>query len=362
MKVLHIIDSLGLGGAQTVVKGIFEAQKDNSDIYLYALRTRTITTQIDHPHVLIYPSESKYSLGPLFAMRRLIQKEGITILHCHLFRANVFGWLLKIIWFPKSKLIMHEHGSIALDGAAYKSQLKVSKRAVTAYIAVSNAMKVELAKINLDQNKVFVIHNFVDLNKFDRKNISWDIQEERKKLGIPENAFVIGFAGRLSEEKGWKEFLEAGKAAAQELENLYLLVAGDGKDKEAFLKHIKNLNLSNKVAYLGYIDNMVGFYSLIDCLIIPSTKESFGLSALEAQSMRVPIIVSAIDGLKEIVTGQRGLEFESRDSNDLANKILLLHRDLALQSKIVAEADKTIQKYAAKPYIQSLNTLYAYEA
>lgn len=59
MRILHIIDSLGLGGAQTVVKGVFESQFKNDNIFLYSLRKGKINTKINHKNVKVYDSTKK---------------------------------------------------------------------------------------------------------------------------------------------------------------------------------------------------------------------------------------------------------------------------------------------------------------
>ncbi len=80
MRILHLIDSLGLGGAQTLVKGIFEVQKNNADIFLYALRKREINVKVDHLNVRCYKSESKYSFGPLRELKGIIEKEKVEVI------------------------------------------------------------------------------------------------------------------------------------------------------------------------------------------------------------------------------------------------------------------------------------------
>src|SRR3989338_4867280 len=162
MKILHIIDSLGLGGAQTVVKGIFEKQPKNKDIFLYALRKREITTKIKNKNVKIFNSTSKYSLEPIKELRKLIEKEKIDILHCHLFRAQVLGWILKRFYFPKIKLIMHEHGQIFQNDIHYNFLMSKMQKEVNLFIAVSKATKQKLIeKAKIDPKKITVLYNFV---------------------------------------------------------------------------------------------------------------------------------------------------------------------------------------------------------
>ena len=77
MRILHIIDTLWIGGAQTVVKSIFEKQKDNKDIFLFALRKREINIEINHSNVFLYQSKAKYSFAPIKELRRIIKESKI---------------------------------------------------------------------------------------------------------------------------------------------------------------------------------------------------------------------------------------------------------------------------------------------
>ncbi|MBS8122403.1 hypothetical protein [Candidatus Vampirococcus lugosii] len=74
-KTLHLIDSMGLGGAQTVVKGIFEKQKDNSNIFLYALRKRDINIKINHQNIFINNSKNKFSYNDIVIKSLSINKK-----------------------------------------------------------------------------------------------------------------------------------------------------------------------------------------------------------------------------------------------------------------------------------------------
>lgn len=108
--VLHLVDSLGLGGTQTILKDYFESRSGDRTVHLYALRKVPRQTVIAHSNVQVNSSASRFSIAPLFHLRRLVRERGIGILHCHLFRAQVFGFLLKALFFPRITLVFHEHG------------------------------------------------------------------------------------------------------------------------------------------------------------------------------------------------------------------------------------------------------------
>jgi L-malate glycosyltransferase len=359
MKILHIIDSLGLGGAQTVVKGIFETQKDNKDIFLFALRTREITTEIDHKNVFLYSSKSKYSLAPLLALKKLVEKEKIDILHCHLFRSNVFGWLLKVIWFPRIKLVIHEHGGVIEDGLPYKLFLKISRRSVDLYIAVSKFIRVSLTESGVPGGKVKLLYNFVDTEKFNRDRITWNIADERKKLGIPANAFVVGFAGRLTERKGWREFVQAAAIISKQGKSIKFLIAGDGADRDKLLKLIAGNGLQNQISFLGRVQDMTWFYSLLDCFVIPSHYEPMGITELEAMAMQVPVVASNVPALNEIIKDEiNGILFDV-EQNNLAEKITLIRIDTQLRGHISKNCTEDIQRHNLVEYLNKLQKVYA---
>lgn len=360
MKILHIIDTIGLGGAQSVVKGIFESYKDNQDLFLYALRERSIRYEIDHTNVWVFPDRKKFSLKPLTPLKKLIEKENIEMLHCHLFRSQVFGYLLKKIYFPRITLIFHEHAEIFENNMMFNSFLKIARHRIDFTLACSHAAKQHLVKrAGIAENRIEVLHNFVDLDKFNRKNIKWSIDKAKEKLGIKKDDIVVGFAGRLIKRKGWEEFIAAADILQKKGVSLKFLIAGEGADKEKLLKLIERYRLKNSLIYIGYISDMVWFYSLLNCFVIPSHYEPMGITEIEAQAMHIPVIAANVEGLNEIIKHrENGLLFEPKNAKDLAEKIHLLFEYDQLRSQIIQNASKTVQNHALPRYNHKLSQIY----
>lgn len=196
MKILHIVDTIWLWWAQTVVKWIFEKQKDNSNIFLYALRKKDINIEINHQNIFSNNSKNKFSF-PLFKLRKFIKENNIEILHCHLAKSQIIWWVLKTLFFPNIKLVFHEHGEIFQDWKIYPFLMNIFKNKVDLYFAVSKATKKYiLQKTNFQEEKIKLLYNFVDLDKF-KKIENFNIEKERKKYWITKNDFVIWFASRI---------------------------------------------------------------------------------------------------------------------------------------------------------------------
>ena len=167
LNVLHLIDHLGLGGAQEVVKGIIGNPKDNDisdvNIQLYSLRQSQFEKKVDHPNIHVYPSSGRYSLKPLFAVKSFIEKHNIHVLHCHLFRSQCFGWILKKMFFPRMTLIFHEHGRVLRGNRVTNCLLRIIRKDVDLFIAVSKFIEESLiSDVDISPKKIRVLNNYVN--------------------------------------------------------------------------------------------------------------------------------------------------------------------------------------------------------
>lgn len=358
MKVLHLIDHLGIGGAQTVVTGILTRDREQD---CFAIRNKKASAvNIDNVYCSMSKSKLKLNVLTLFKIKKLILQNNYPILHCHLFAGYLYGYLLKRLWFPAIKLIFHEHGQIFRKQKLYDSFLNYSPNKVDLFIAVSEATKRKLIEnAGIPENKIKVLYNFVDLEKFSPEVLgTYDRNGQREKLGINEEDFVIGFAGRLIERKGWRELCLAMKS--HENRNIKLLIAGVGLEAKKLQYMIKELDMKREVIYLGLVNDILKFYSCIDCFIIPSHWEPLGITEIEAQACGIPIIATNVEGLNEVVSDKKtGLLFKPKNEKELAEKIELIERDKDLREKLVENGLFSVKKYSLDNYLIILGGFYA---
>jgi glycosyltransferase involved in cell wall biosynthesis len=356
MKILHLIDSLDFGGAQTVIKSIFE-KNAKSDIFLLVLRKTERTIIICHPNIFIHNSYSKYLPLPLIQIRQIIKREKIDILHCHLFRSQVFGWLIKVFFFPKIKLLFHEHGQIfgtetnnLFEYKLFLLFLRFAKNKVDSFIAISKTTKNKLmSKTGINYKKINMLYNPIEPSLY-----------QKIYLTKNSNIFSIGFAGRLVERKGIAVYLDAAKIILNKYDNVFFLVSGDGPGKSRVIDIIKQINSPSKLSYLGYTQEMSQFYSKLNCLVVPSLWEPMGMVIIEAQMAGVPVIASDIDTFKELITDRyNGILFESESLQDLVDKIELLMKDRDLQKSIIYNAYEGSKKFSISSYLQKLEQVYS---
>ena len=158
-----------------------------------------------------------------------------------------------------------------------------------------------------------IIYNGLEIDKFLNNN----------RLYQKKEIITIGSVGRLVSQKNFPVLISA-LAKIKDRAFVCLLV-GEGPDKDKLQTLINQADLDKKILLLGRQKNIKAFLDSLDVFVLPSAWEGLGIAALEAGLNALPVIVSDVDGLKEVVTdGEDGWYFKSNDSSDLANKITYL--------------------------------------
>jgi len=365
-KVLHIVDSLGLGGTQTILKRYFESRSGDLDIGLYSLRFVPHHIQIRHSNVEVNPSPNRFSIAPMVRLRSILRSQPSTqILHCHLFRAQFFGLLLKRLFFPDMTLVFHEHGRAvgqegesAVEALLFRQFLRLAWRHVDRFICISEHTRARLLEVVPEAGpSVIVLSNPIPVSPATGQTV--DRAALRRDQGIPDEAFVVGFASRLVERKGWKDFLDAIALLAPRLP-VFFLLAGDGEERRKAEARIGELGLRQRGQLLGHIDWMTRFYQCLDCFVMPSHWEPHGLAHLEAQSFGVPVVVSSAPGLASTVEREvDALLFPPGDTDALADCIQRLACDSALRGRLIAGGLANSAGYGVETFAAKLEQVYS---
>jgi len=217
------------------------------------------------------------------------------------------------------------------------SQLACIK-ASNLYLANTLYEKERLVKLGVAASKIFVLGTGVDVDQLQAEAPA--VAEYRSRLGIPVNAIVAGYVGRIEKTKNVMMLLEAFSSAATKNENLFLLLNGSSssymKMLEAYVATLPT-HIANRIIW--NLDFAAGekakVFNTIDILVLPSNNESFGLVFLEAWACKKPVIGVAIGAVKNVVDqNEDGLLVNMNDPIDLEEKILALASDNELRKRL----------------------------
>jgi glycosyltransferase involved in cell wall biosynthesis len=151
---------------------------------------------------------------------------------------------------------------------------------------------------SLPREKIDAIPNGVDVTEFVG---AFNRDSFRKQYALPEEKIVL-FVGRLVYEKGASLLVEAMPRVLAKTNSKFVFI-GEGYMKEQLISRVRQLGLADKAYFTGYADEKTlrQLYRVADVCAFPSLYEPFGIVALEAMAARVPVVVSDIGGLSEIV-------------------------------------------------------------
>jgi len=167
---------------------------------------------------------------------------------------------------------------------------------------------------------VTIIPNGVDTELF-RRTSEEEIKKLKSELGLREDERIILTVSRLVKKNGIDDLIKAGKYLDF---NFKILIIGQGKDKKKLTRLTKNLNLKEKVLFLGHVDyrDLSRYYSAADVFVRPSLSEGFGNVFLEALACRTPIIGTPVGGITDFLADKgTGLFCQVRNPENISEKI-----------------------------------------
>lgn len=209
-------------------------------------------------------------------------------------------------------------------------------------IACSEFMKDEIKQLfGVNEEKLFIIPNGVNVDEVKPLN-----RDSLLGLPIDENKKLIFSIGRMVKEKGFDTMIKAAHLMKENHPDVYFIIAGKGPMIEEYRKMVRELNLSDRVYFVGFINDEQknGLLSICDMAIFPSLYEPFGIVALESMVYGKPTIVSNTGGLKGIIEhATSGLHMIPGDEVSLMNQVSLLLMDPKLSNQIGENGKKVVE-------------------
>ena len=229
---------------------------------------------------------------------------------------------------------------------------RISYKHADSVVGVSDDIRyILLEKYNLEEEKIKVVNNGVD-------------PEEFKPLAqVKRNKNTLLFVGRIERAKGINSLVkEVIPFVKNEIPDIKLYIAGSGSQKQRLEKYIITHGLESNVVFLGWIsgDDLVYWYNHVCISVLPSHREGFGLTAIEAMSCGTPVIATKIPALSEIIEdGKNGILVEPNNIQHIVNSITNLLNDPGKRDKISVAGRKTVEdKYNWDITAKEMNSLF----
>ena len=188
-----------------------------------------------------------------------------------------------------------------------------------------------------------------------------EVLDLREILDIPMDTQIVLCVGRLSREKAQADLIQAAALLRRENEQrkIRFIVAGEGPDQPMLEDMARYLRVEDWFIFTGHLSNLRPYYSLASLFVLPSHTEGSPNVLLEAMAAGLPIVATAVGGVREIVTNEKqALLVEKHNPLALAHAIARLLGDTELQRRLAEAARKSISAYSPATYCDSILSLY----
>ena len=287
-----------------------------------------------HPAVMSRRITPLGDIAALWRIVRVIRRVRPAIVNAHTPKGGLLGMMAAALCRVPVRLY-HQHGLPLMTATGAKRRILRWSERTTCWLAhqvicVSESLReVAIAEGICPPEKIKVLeHGSIDgieaERKFNPALVSTEsAQLVRARYRIPPGALVMGFVGRIVRDKGLVELMQAWRALREEWPSLHLLVVGPFESQDPVPADVESMLRSDPRIHLaGMVHDMPGIYRALDLLVLPTYREGFGASLLEASAMELPVIATRIPGCVDAVRdGETGVLVPVRDAETLTAAI-----------------------------------------
>ncbi len=181
----------------------------------------------------------------------------------------------------------------------------------------------------------------------------------RDALGIPGDAFVLGFVGRLVDIKDPDLLAAAFERCAAVLPHARLVVAGDGPHRPALEARFALAGLADRVRFLGWCRDLAALYGTVDAVVLTSRNEGTPVALIEAMAAGRPVVATAVGGVPDIVEhGRTGLLIADREPSAIAEAVAQLAREPVLRGELGRAGRLLASRFRASRLVEDVAQLY----
>jgi glycosyltransferase involved in cell wall biosynthesis len=346
VKILHIISSGGMYGAEAVILNMSRMLNEGPHSSVLGVFSNSANPNLQlhevaakegiESHLISCNGQIDRTVSA--SIRGLASRTKADIVHAHGYKADIYSYFalrgssIPLVstchtWYDNDR-------SVTLYGMADRLVL----RNYAAVVAVSDEVKQRLLKASVREDKIHMVRNGIDLRPFDNASPSL------RDVSTSDHPPIVGLVGRLSIEKGVDIFLHAAARVLLELPSTKFVVVGEGPDRDKLESLIDELKIRKSVSMLGRRDDMPSVYASLDIMVSASRQEGLPIAILEGMASRLPIIATAVGEVPTVVVdGHTGVLLPPENAALLASEIVTLLRNPAERKRLGDAARKIIE-------------------
>jgi glycosyltransferase involved in cell wall biosynthesis len=307
-------------------------------------------------------------IGAVLRLRSMIKELRPHIIHTHTAKAGAVGRAAALLsGRDRPKAVVHTFHGHVLRGyfeptatAMFKQLERRLARATDALVAVSPQVRDDLVRLGVaPANRIAVIRLGLDLEQ--RTRSTPDARKRlRAQLGIPDDRFVVGWLGRMTEIKRADDLIRAFASVRRRGLQADLLLVGDGPLRRALTDLAAELGVLEHCHFTGYRSDVGEIYAAVDAFSLTSANEGTPATIIEAQAAGLPVVATNVGGVADVVRdGESGILAEAGDVEAVADGLARLAEDAGLRRQL-GEFGRTfvMGRYSVPRLVDDVDRLY----
>jgi glycosyltransferase involved in cell wall biosynthesis len=327
IKVLHLIDSGGLYGAEIMLLNLVEEQmKAGLEPMILSAGTpgdgeKALEVEAKKRGLPVMPFRMKAGLNLLKGLEviRYAKNNSYDILHSHGYKFNILlGLIPKVINTISTVTTVHGYVHVNKFSKMWVYQLldRMFLKKIDAVVLVSKDIE---NKIKL--RKSIVINNGINITQPERP--IENVIDDDLSILIANSDFVIGSFGRLTSEKGFEFLIKAYEKVVAVSPKTLLIIWGEGYLRENLEKRVEDIGLASKIIFPGFTGEVNHFLGKINVLALPSLTEGLPIILLEAVRSKTPVVATNVGSIPEVLdNGKCGTLVSPKNVDELANALI----------------------------------------
>ena len=362
--ILHIIKSLGRGGAETLLPETIALHTKEKFrfhvVYFLPWKDQMVGAieAVGGKAVCMNKTNNWQILNSVKEVANYCHTHNIDLIHAHLpwagFLARRVGRKTKIpvVYTEHNKQERYHFLTSWINKATFNTQRLA--------IAVSADVAVSIYKNINPKIPVKTVLNGVNTNKFNRKEFVEKGKETRKQRNIPEKAVVIGTVAVFRTQKRLDVWADLAGTLGKDFPDLHFIMLGDGPMENIIKEKVKEHGLEDRFHLPGRLEEVRPWLAAMDVYLMTSEFEGLPIALLEAMSMSLPVVSTTAGGIGEVITNEKeGLLVPVNKPHELSDPLKKLINDQELRGQMGAAArQRIVSAFSLERMVDELEELY----
>jgi glycosyltransferase involved in cell wall biosynthesis len=364
-RILHLTDSWGPGGAETVFTDLAAklAPASFESVVGVPRATGWLYEELGRRGIipLVFPSSGALDLRHVARLVRVIRQRRIDVVQAHCFGTSVYASAAGLL--TRIPVVGTLHGRVDIAAGERHRDLKwrLVRRGAARVVCVSQSLRRELVSATpfLDPARIPVIYNGVDVETF----FPGASEEKRREIGVRPGRVLIGAVGNVRHVKGYEVLVDAvGTLVRLGLDADVVIIGKGGNEFERdLIQQAEASGVRDRLHFLGFRSDVAELYRALDIYVLTSHSEGFPLSTIQALASGLPVVATRCGGPEEMVDdGVDGFLVERGSGTAVADGLARLIADPALRRRLGSRArEKAVSRFSTAAMVSGYEALYS---